>query len=160
MAENLSTGLIDKWKWNYGLLRTMQLHQPDPFYFPAGIADTDHEIKLVATNSTFGCSDSMSKKIKVLKSCFIAVPSAFTPNNDGLNDFLYPTNALKADNLTFKVYNRWGQLVFSSRNWQDKWNGKFKGLEQNTGVYVWFLTYTHRDTGKQVFQKGTTTLIR
>jgi gliding motility-associated-like protein len=160
IVENLSTGLINNWKWNYGVLRTIQQHQPDPFYFPVSNTETDHMIKLVATNTSFGCSDSIAKKVKVLKSCFIAVPSAFTPNNDGLNDFLYPTNALKADNLTFKVYNRWGQLVFNSRNWQDKWNGKYNGIEQNTGVYVWFLTYTHRDTGKQVFQKGTTTLIR
>ncbi|RYY14634.1 MAG: gliding motility-associated C-terminal domain-containing protein, partial [Chitinophagaceae bacterium] len=121
IVENLSTGLVDNWKWNYGLLRTIQQHHPDPFYFPASNTENDHLVKLVATNTTFGCSDSISKKVKVLKSCFIAVPSAFTPNNDGLNDFLYPTNALKADNLTFKVYNRWGQLVFSSRNWQDKW---------------------------------------
>lgn len=160
MLENLSTGLIDTWKWNFGILRTSLLHKPDPFYFPATNVETDYMIKLVATNTTIGCSDSLSKKIKVLKNCFIAVPTAFTPDNDGLNDFLYPTNALKADNLDFKVFNRWGQLVFSSRNWRDKWNGKIKGIEQATGVYVWFLNYTHRDTGKKVFQKGTTTLIR
>ncbi len=160
IVENLSTGLIDTWKWNYGILRTILLHKPDPFYFPSNNIETDYIVKLTATNTSIGCSDSMSKTIKVLKNCFIAVPTAFTPNNDGLNDFLYPTNALKADNLEFKVFNRWGQLVFVSRNWRDKWNGKFKGIEQNTGVYVWFLSYTHRDTGKKVFQKGTTTLIR
>jgi len=96
----------------------------------------------------------------VLDNCFIAVPSAFTPNGDGLNDFLYPNNALKAINLEFKVFNRWGQLVFESRNWQEKWDGKIKGIPQTTGVYVWFLRYTHTDTGRNVFQKGTTTLIR
>lgn len=160
ILENLSTGLIDSWKWNFGILRTSFLQKPDPFYFPANNIETDYMIKLVATNSTIGCSDSLSKKIKVLKNCFIAVPTAFTPDNDGLNDFLYPANALKADNLEFKVFNRWGQLVFSSRNWRDKWNGKINGIEQNSGVYVWFLNYTHHDTGKKVFQKGTTTLIR
>jgi len=160
MLENLSTGLIDAWKWNFGILRTSLLHKPDPFYFPASNVETEYMIKLVATNTAIGCSDSLSKKIKVLKNCFIAVPTAFTPDNDGLNDFLYPTNALKADDLDFKVFNRWGQLVFSSRNWRDKWNGKIKGIEQASGVYVWFLNYTHRDTGKKVFQKGTTTLIR
>ncbi len=160
LMENTSTGLIDAWRWNFGLLRTSNLQTPDPYYFPNTNIETTYIIKLVASNTNIGCSDSMSKSIKVLNNCFIAVPTAFTPNGDGLNDFLYPTNAIKADNLQFKVYNRWGQLVFSSRNWQDKWNGKIGGLLQATGVYAWFLEYTHRDTGKKVFQKGTTTLIR
>jgi gliding motility-associated-like protein len=96
----------------------------------------------------------------VLDNCFIAVPTGFTPNGDGLNDYLYPNNALKAINLDFKVYNRWGQLVFGSHDWQQKWDGKIGGIPQAPGVYVWYLRYTHRDTGKKIFQKGTTTLIR
>ncbi|MGZ8542005.1 MAG: gliding motility-associated C-terminal domain-containing protein, partial [Chitinophagaceae bacterium] len=160
IVENLSSGLIDTWRWNFGTLLTSSLEKPDPFYFPANNIESGYIVSLVATNNAMGCSDSLGKKLKVLDNCFIAVPTAFTPNGDGLNDFLYPNNAIKADNLEFKVFNRWGQLVFSSRNWLDKWNGKIKGIEQNSGVFVWFLEYTHRDTGKKVFQKGTTTLIR
>jgi gliding motility-associated-like protein len=88
------------------------------------------------------------------------VPSGFTPNGDGLNDYFWPHNALKADNLDFKVYNRWGQLVFHSRDWRKKWDGRINGQLQTTGVYVWMLSYTHRDTGQKVFQKGTVALIR
>ena len=160
IIENASTGLIDTWRWNFDILRNSSLKTPDPFYFPANNIESVYTIKLIATNNAIGCSDSLSKAIKVLDNCFIAVPTAFTPNGDGLNDLLYPNNALKADNLEFKVFNRWGQLVFSSRTWQEKWNGKINGIEQNSGVFVWFLTYTHRDTCKKVFQKGTTTLIR
>lgn len=160
LPENLSRGLIDTWRWNYDILSVSSQQHPAAYYFPAPNVEKNYLIKLVTTNNSLGCSDSLTKAVKVLANCFIAVPTAFTPNNDGLNDFLYPTNAIKADNLQFKVYNRWGQLVFSSRNWQDRWNGKLKGIEQNAGVYVWFLEYVHRDTGKKVFQKGTTTLIR
>jgi gliding motility-associated-like protein len=96
----------------------------------------------------------------VLDNCLIAVTSAFTPNGDGLNDYFWPHNALKADNLEFKVYNRWGQLVFNSSNWQQKWDGTINGIPQPPGVFVWFLSYTNRDTGKKVFQKGTVMLIR
>lgn len=156
---NTSTGLIDTWRWNY-VVGTSQLQTPQPIQFPANNIESLYAIKLVATNNTIGCSDSLSKQLKVLDNCFIAVPSAFTPNGDGLNDFLHPNNALKATNLEFKVFNRWGQLVFESKNWQQKWNGKIGGIPQTAGVYVWFLRYTHSDTGKKVFQKGTTTLIR
>ena len=157
---NTSAGLVDEWRWNFGAVGSSSLQTPLPFQFPMNNIESYYMIKLVAANNAIGCADSISKRLKVLDNCFIAVPTAFTPNGDGLNDFLYPNNALKADNLGFKVFNRWGQLVFASHNWQEKWNGKIKGIEQASGVYVWFLEYTHRDTGKKVFQKGTTTLIR
>ncbi|HXR80796.1 MAG TPA: gliding motility-associated C-terminal domain-containing protein, partial [Saprospiraceae bacterium] len=128
--------------------------------FPINNIESFYTIKLLARNNAIGCTDTVSKVLKVLDNCFIAVPSAFTPNGDGLNDYLYPNNALKTKDLEFKVFNRWGQAVFESHNWQEKWDGKIKGVLQQTGVYVWFLRYTHLDTGKKVFQKGTTTLIR
>ena len=95
-----------------------------------------------------------------MKNCYAAVPSAFTPNNDGLNDYLYPLNASKADQMEFRVYNRMGQLVFISTNISKKWDGKFMGLPQDTGLFIWMLRYTHHDTGEKIFLKGTTLLIR
>ena len=87
------------------------------------------------------------------------MPSAFTPNNDGLNDFLYPLNAYKATNLVFKVFDRWGQLVFETNDWTRKWDGSIGGVPQTTAVYIWVLTYKDENQ-KHVFLKGTTTLIR
>lgn len=156
---NNSKGLIDTWRWTFEPTGSSTLKDPAPLQFPANNRESYYNVKLVATNNTLGCSDSMRKKVTVLNNCYIAVPSAFTPNGDGLNDFLYPNNAMKADNLEFRVYNRWGQLVFLSRDWTKKWDGRINGQLQTTGVYVWFLSYTHRDTGQKVFQKGTTTLI-
>ena len=112
------------------------------------------------TNLTFGCTDVAKKKVTVFDHCNIDVPTAFTPNNDQLNDKFGPHNALKADNYEFKVYNRWGQLVFRSTNWKDRWDGTIKGIPQQPGVFVWMLNYTHRDSKQQVFKKGTVTLIR
>jgi len=156
---NTSTGLIDTWQWNY-TIGTSNLQTPAAINFPINNIESFYTIKLLARNNAIGCTDTVSKVLKVLDNCFIAVPSAFTPNGDGLNDYLYPNNALKTKDLEFKVFNRWGQAVFESHNWQEKWDGKIKGVLQQTGVYVWFLRYTHLDTGKKVFQKGTTTLIR
>lgn len=98
--------------------------------------------------------------MRLLSSCLIKVPTAFTPNGDGKNDFLYPLNAVKAMNLEFKVFNRYGQLVFFSRDWTRKWDGTINGLPQSTGVYAWQLSYTHADTGEKVYEKGTTLLLR
>jgi gliding motility-associated-like protein len=157
---NEAKGLIDTWRWNFDVIATSNIKDPTPVQFPQNNKESFYTIKQVVTNNALGCSDSARKVLRVLNNCFIAVPSAFTPNGDGKNDYLYPNNAIKAENLRFNVYNRWGQLVFSSRNWQDKWNGKIGGIEQGSGVYVWMLEYTHRDTKQKIFQKGTTTLIR
>jgi gliding motility-associated-like protein len=161
LVTNTSTGKIDAWRWNFDVLASSTLKDPLPFVLPS---NNNRElyltIKLVVFNNTLGCSDSGRKILTVLNNCFIAVPSAFTPNNDGLNDYFGPHNAVKALNLDFKVFNRWGQLVFHSRDWRQKWNGKINGVLEPSGVYVWMLSYTHSDTNQQVFQKGTVTLIR
>lgn len=160
VVTNNSSGLVDIWQWKFGTISTSNVKDPQPVQFPSTNIETVYNIKLLCTNTTLGCTDSITKKLKVLDNCFIAVPTGFTPNNDGINDHLYPNNAIKAENLEFSVYNRWGQQVFHSRDWTRRWDGKVNGVEQASGVYVWFLRYTHRDTKKKVFQKGTTTLIR
>jgi gliding motility-associated-like protein len=159
-VTDTSKGLIDAWHWSFGNISTSNLRRALPVNFPANNIETFYPVKLRVTNNSLGCTDSVTRMLRVLNNCFIAVPSAFTPNNDGLNDFLYPNNAIKAKDLEFKVYNRWGQLVFHSNDWQKKWDGRVGGIPQAPGVFVWFLKYTHITTGQQVFQKGTTTLIR
>ncbi len=158
--KNTSTGNIDTWKWYYGSIGSSNLKDPPSFLFPTLSREVRYPVKLVVTNLALGCNDSATKILTVLDFCNIDVPTAFTPNNDGLNDKFGPHNALKAENYEFAVYNRWGQLVFQSNNWKERWDGKVNGSVQSTGVYVWMLRYTHKDTKKAVFKKGTVTLIR
>lgn len=157
---NTCSGQVDAWHWSFDRISTSTDENPGPVFFPQNNREMYYNIKLVAINNTLNCRDSVKQMLRVLSNCFIAVPTAFTPNGDGLNDYLSPNNAFKADNLLFSVFNRWGQPVFTTRNWQDKWDGKIKGVPQGSGVYVWFLSYTHRDSGQKIFQKGTVTLIR
>jgi gliding motility-associated-like protein len=159
-VANTSTGIIDSWRWNYGSLGTSLVKDPSPFLFPTLSREIKYPVKLVVSNQSLGCSDSVIKLITVLDFCSTDIPNAFTPNNDGLNDNFGPHNALKADNYQFRIYNRWGQLIFESKDWKRRWDGKFNGRLQGTGVYVWMLTFTHRDTGQKVLKKGTVTLIR
>ena len=159
-VTNESKGTIDLWKWTYDVVNSSTLKDPPPIFFPTLNKEAYYTVKLVATNTSLNCSDSTRKTLTVLDFCLIAVPTAFTPNGDGLNDTFWPHNALKADNLVFKVFNRWGQQVFDSKGWRDKWDGKLNGKVMPAGVYVWMLSYTNRDTKKQVFQKGTVALIR
>ncbi|MBS1603865.1 MAG: gliding motility-associated C-terminal domain-containing protein [Bacteroidetes bacterium] len=158
--KNNSTGPIDYWDWDLGDGSISSLQTPtDHLYPPTGI-ETSYTVRLIAGNNSMGCQDTTIQKIDVLKSCYIAVPTAFTPNGDGLNDYLYPLNAFKADNLVFKVFNREGQMVFQAHSWTDRWDGRVNGGDAPAGTYVWFLQYIDRDSEKPFLRKGTSILIR
>ncbi|MBC7934917.1 MAG: gliding motility-associated C-terminal domain-containing protein [Rhizobacter sp.] len=156
---NQSEGNITGYEWTFGNGVINGLRNPPPQTYPVPLTTRDQTVRLIIRNS-FGCSDTATHTIKVVNNCYIAVPSAFTPNNDGLNDYLYPLNAYKARELTFSVYNRFGQRLFFTRNWLQKWDGTFKGQGADSGTYVWVLQYIHVDTNQKTEQKGTVILIR
>ncbi len=156
---NNTIGNIVNWSWDFGNGTTGNVRDPAPQTYMVGNTSYSAIVKLTATNN-YGCSDSIQKIIQIINNCYIAVPSAFTPNNDGLNDYLYPLNAYKARDLSFAVYNRFGQRIFYTTNWLNKWDGRFKGQGADPGTYVWILSYIETDTNKPVKVKGTTVLIR
>lgn len=157
--KNNSTGSISSWTWDFADGTTSNLQLPADHLFPATGVESKYPVRLIAGNDK-GCYDTAIQVVDVLRSCYIAVPTAFTPNGDGLNDYLYPLNAFKADNLLFRVFNRNGMLVFESNTWTQKWDGRIKDNAAPAGTYVWLLQYTDRDTGKKYTQKGTSVLIR
>jgi len=157
--KNTTIGNIVNWDWDFGNGNTSNLKDPLPQIYDVHTSSYSALVRLIATNN-YGCRDTAYQFVKVINNCYIAVPSAFTPNGDGLNDYLYPLNAYKAADLSFSVYNRFGQQIFSTHDWTNKWDGTFKGQGADPGTYVWILTYLNTDTNKRVEQKGTTVLIR
>lgn len=157
---NKSTGAIDNWNWNFGSVAgPSSLQAPPVITYPLTGTDQLYTVILTVSNNG-GCQTAKAEQIKILGSCVIGVPSAFTPNGDGVNDYFYPLNAFKAEQLNFRIYNRWGQLIFHSTDWTKKWDGRIQGIPQATGTFVWMLEYVHKDTKEKVFQRGTVTLIR
>ncbi len=156
---DMSSSSTSFWKWDFGngVKRFQQV--PGPQSYPSNSQRTHFLTSLIVGNN-IGCTDTTYKYITVLASCYIAVPSAFTPNGDGLNDYLYPLNAFNADNMIFRVFNRYGQIIFESRNWTKKWDGRVNSMPQPSGTYIWTFSYTDHTTGQPVFLKGTTVLIR
>ena len=157
--RNNSIGNIISWNWDLGD-GTIDI-QPTPadHNYPNNGREKIYDVRLIVSNN-IGCYDTAYQQIRKLRSCYIAVPNAFTPNGDGINDFLYPLNAYKAEKLEFRVYNRYGQLVFETKDWTKKWDGTINGKEQGTGTYVWTLQYTDTESGKKISRKGTSVLIR
>lgn len=114
---------------------------------------------LVTATTPAGCKGTASVTLKVYKGPEMYVPSAFTPNNDGKNDRFFPFPVgIKSINY-FRVYNRWGNLIFSTNKLFDGWDGKVNGVEQPTGVYVWTAEGMTKEN-KKITKRGTVTLIR
>jgi gliding motility-associated-like protein len=89
----------------------------------------------------------------------VFVPNAFTPGGNGINDSFKPTFSNRPEKYQFSIYNRFGELVFSSTNLVLAWDGIYKGVSQPAGVYTWVLKY--QDVGsKPEVKKGTIMLIR
>jgi gliding motility-associated-like protein len=117
------------------------------------------EYKVLVFNEA-GCADSAYINVKVFATRpLIFVPNAFTPNGDGKNDKVRPiaTGMLRIE--YFNVYNRWGQLVFSTHLDGHGWDGTIGGKIQTTGVFTWAVKAIDY-SGKPYFEKGTVTLIR
>jgi gliding motility-associated-like protein len=93
------------------------------------------------------------------KNCFVFVPTAFTPNGDGLNDVLRPYLGGIEKFKRFSIYNRAGNLVFSTTNKGEGWDGYYKGVKLDPAVFVWMLEYTSKDE-QVVLEKGTVSLIK
>ncbi len=157
--RNASIGHIVNWDWDFGDGSTSSLENPPGQLYPATGVEKDYTVRLIVRDD-LACGDTSFHTVKTLRSCYIAVPSAFTPNGDGFNDYLYPLNAYKAANLIFRVFNRFGQLVFETRDWTRKWDGTLNGAKEPSGTYAWTLQYTDSETGRAFFQKGTSILIR
>ncbi len=119
----------------------------------------DSLIYKVTVNSIAGCIGEAYVRLQVYKGPEIYVPTAFTPNGDGKNDRFYPFPVgIRAINY-FRVFNRWGQLIFSSNTLYQGWDGKIQGVDQPTGVYVWMAQGIDKNN-KTITHQGTVTLIR
>lgn len=146
------------WLWDFANGITSTLENPAPQLYPFATADKTYIVSLTAKNAI--CSLTQTKTIFIKSNCFIAVPSAFTPNDDRVNDVFGPLNAFAVKNIVFKVFNRLGQTVFSYSVTNNAWNGKLNGVEQPTGIYIWTLLYINPITGSAINRKGTVLLVR
>jgi gliding motility-associated-like protein len=102
---------------------------------------------IIIPAANFECKDS------------VFIPSAFTPNQDGLNDLFRTKSYLPVTNFKMKIFNREGQNIYTSSSVIGGWDGKFRFVPQPSGVYVWLISYTSF-SGRNIFRKGTVTLIR
>jgi len=113
---------------------------------------------VVTTTTSEGCQVSDYVTILVDFDANIGVPSMFSPDENDQNDILY-VKGLGISDMIFRVYNRYGQMVFESTDQTDGWDGKFKGIMENPATFVYTLEYTLVD-GTAGKMNGNITLVR
>lgn len=124
------------------------------------VAILDRDITYTFTGRTsVNCEGSDVINIKVYKGPEIYVPSVFTPNNDGKNDILRAIAIGMKEYRYFRVFNRWGAMVFTTNDFNRDWDGKIKGAVQNTTTYIW-MAETVDYKGNVITRKGTTTIVQ
>lgn len=104
-----------------------------------------------------GCTSTAAVTVDVLCGD-VFIPTAFSPNGDGHDDYLYVRGDCITD-MSFLVFDRWGNKVFESTGLLNGWDGKYKGQPMNVGSYVWYLKATLKD-GTKIEKKGNVTLVR
>jgi gliding motility-associated-like protein len=152
---NATGGTSYLWSPATGLSNT-NISNPIATLSPA-IDSITYRVRVSVLEGCFADDDITVKIFKTGPDIF--VPTAFTPNADGRNDVLRPI-AVGIKSLTFfKVYNRWGQMVYASSNFEDGWNGTLGGRDQATGTYV-YMAQAIDYLGNAIVRKGTVVLIR
>jgi gliding motility-associated-like protein len=112
----------------------------------------------IEVSSPAKCNSSDTIQV-IWGDCDLYIPTAFSPNGDGVNDLFGPVNGINASRYAMKIYNRFGQVVFSSDDQFYKWDGKFKNKPAPVGLYPWILNYLNKNGYPQT-EKGTVLLIR
>ena len=124
------------------------------------VAGQESILYTLTGSTAIGCTESDNVLIKIFKTGpSIFVPGGFTPNSDGKNDVIRPVLVGMRSLDRFNVYNRFGQLVFSTTTMGKGWDGRIQGELQGTAAYVYNAQATDY-TGKIVKQAGTFVLIR
>ncbi len=133
---------------------------PNSGYTVTAYPDRPTTYTAVATNGP--CKENTTVYVEAYSGgCIdedVFIPNTFTPNGDGKNDILF-VRGIKVDEVYFAVYNRWGELVFETKDKTIGWDGIYKGKPADVGVFGWYLKVKCIN-GEEAFKKGNVTLIR
>ncbi len=126
---------------------------------PLATIYTDSVLFTVIVKDLAGCTGYDTVKIKAFNGVTYYVPNAFSPNGDGTNDIFRPVPVGIVSTDFFRIFNRYGQLIFETSQITGGWDGNFKGKPQPSGNYIWMLK-GKGSNGSSIEMKGNVVLIR
>ncbi|MFN0202966.1 MAG: PKD domain-containing protein [Bacteroidia bacterium] len=146
---------LTQWNWDFGNGDNSTLPSPIYEYSTPG-----RYLVALAAEDANGCELKAQKVIEVVRVITSSVPTAFSPNGDGINDVL-KVSLFNISSMEFRIYDRWGTLVFQTNDPSKAWDGKnLKGQNVPEGVYTFVLQAQAFDGNSQNKEVGTITLLR
>lgn len=153
---NTTTG-ASKYKWDFGDGDTLVTTDRETPVVHQYIAGGTYDVCLYASTD-IGCIDTSCTAVEAIIIPLVDVPNAFTPNGDNINDQVH-VKGFGISKMDWKIFNRWGQLVFESTSTAKGWDGYYKGVLQPQEVYTYVLNIIFSDN-KTYQKKGDITLLR
>ncbi len=146
---------ISSWFWEFGDGGMSNEQNPSYLYSNPGL----YYVWLTVTDEN-NCEHSAMRTINVLEEYFSYSPNAFSPNGDGINDVFSPIlTDIDYGTYEINIFNRWGDIVFQTNNYDESWDGTFKGDNLPQAIYTYKITYkTRRGLEKQ--ERGDIVLIK
>jgi gliding motility-associated-like protein len=144
--------------FNNGVIWTPPTSLDNPNSSSPNFKSLNSQLYTIQLRDELGCITVDTQYVKTYKDIAIYVPSAFTPDGDGINDYLRPLLLGFEKVKYFRVYDRWGKLLFETRSDYPGWDGRVKNLVQEPQTVIWILEAVDVD-GKTHVQKGTSVLM-
>ncbi|MES2618530.1 MAG: DUF2341 domain-containing protein [Bacteroidota bacterium] len=131
----------NSWFWNFSQMGTSTQQNPFLLY-----TDTVTQPTTLIVTNQFGCRDTTTKILFIAPDVIYYMPNAFSPgNDDNINDFFKPKGLSYAQSYRLVIFNRWGEILFDSRNPQEGWDGKYENELVEQGVYFYRLEFVGVD---------------
>ncbi|HMI77443.1 MAG TPA: PKD domain-containing protein, partial [Ferruginibacter sp.] len=141
------------------VLWTPSFNLDDPTSYTPEFKGLNQQLYTIQLKTPIGCITVDTQLVKIKKKIEIYVPTAFTPDGNGTNDHLRPLLMGFSSVTYFRVYNRWGQLLYQMQSDVPGWDGRLNGVKQNMQTVVWMIEAIDVD-GYVHKKKGTSILIR
>jgi gliding motility-associated-like protein len=154
-TDNSSGGV--NWLWTFGDNSSSTEQNPQHEYKQNGTYNI-----LLTIKNTFGCMSNYSNTISVKLKDLYFIPTAFSPNGDGKDDYFGPVgNDLNPDGFNFMIYNKTGKLVFETNSLNVKWDGKIKGTNTAAPPDIYFWKIRMKDKNDNLQERaGFVTLLK
>lgn len=147
------------YSWDFGGLGGSSLENP---LFNFGEVDPGEIIVCLEVTSQEGCVNEICKPIPFIEEFLVYVPNAFTPDDDEYNPTFKPVfpEGLMIEDYSFVIYNRWGEIIFESKDFSIGWDGTYHGAIAKEGVYTWTIRLVGGPQQKRFKYQGHVNLLR
>ncbi|MEX2485747.1 MAG: gliding motility-associated C-terminal domain-containing protein [Brumimicrobium sp.] len=157
--QNSSSG-EDSYNWNFDDYGTSTEENPQVTF--TGVESGETVKACLKVTSVFGCKDEVCKPIYFKPEFMVHVPNAFTPDGDDVNNTFQPVFPPDVDITQYEllIFNRWGEVLFESRDYNVGWDGTYGGKVAQDGVYIWKINLTEGNNNNKISLEGHVSLLK